>query len=59
MKVNWNANVCQHAGVCVTNYSSLYKIEDGQFVITTEHATDEQIKESVSKCPSGALTIED
>ncbi|NQZ54259.1 MAG: (4Fe-4S)-binding protein [Piscirickettsiaceae bacterium] len=59
MKVNWDENVCQHAGVCVTNYSSLYKVEDGKFVISTENATDEQIKESIAKCPSGALTSED
>ncbi len=59
MKVNWDENVCQHAGVCVTNYSSLYKIEDGQFVITTENATEELIRESISNCPSGALKIED
>lgn len=59
MNVNWDENVCQHAGVCVNNYPSLYKIEDGKFVITTENATDEEIRESVEKCPSGALTIKE
>lgn len=59
MKVNWDQNVCQHAGVCVTKYPSLYKIEDGKFVITIENSSEEMIRESVEKCPSGALTIED
>ncbi len=59
MNVKWDQDVCQHAGVCVTEYPSLYKIEDGQFVITLENASEEQIRESVKRCPSGALTIED
>jgi uncharacterized Fe-S cluster protein YjdI len=58
MKVNWNENICQHAGVCVTKYPSLYKIEDGKFVVTTENVPEETIRESINKCPSGALTID-
>lgn len=59
MKVNWNQDVCQHAGICVKEFSSLYKIEDGKFVINLENANEEEIKESVRRCPSGALTCED
>jgi len=58
MNVKYDPNVCQHAGICVSEYPSLYKIEDGQFVVTLENASDEEIRESVAKCPSGALTIE-
>lgn len=59
MNVKWDQNVCQHAGICVNQYSSLYKVEDGQFVINLENASDEEIRESVSRCPSGALSLED
>jgi len=59
VKVNWDEKVCQHIGVCVTSYSSMYKVEDGKFVISTENATEEQVRESIIKCPSGALTSED
>ena len=59
MQVKWDDNKCQHAGVCVTNYASLYKVEDGKFVITTENASDDEVRESIAKCPSGALSIED
>ena len=55
MKVTWDENVCQHAGICVRNYPSIYKIEDGKFVIN-EDAPEEEIRESIAKCPSGALT---
>lgn len=59
MKVNWDENVCQHAGICVTQYPSLYQVKDGQFVITIENESEERVRESVARCPSGALTIED
>lgn len=56
MKINWDSNVCQHAGVCVNTLPNVYKVEDGNFVIDTSAATEEELQLSITQCPSGALT---
>lgn len=56
MKINWDSEVCQHAGVCVRTLPDVYKIEDGQFVINAAAGTDEELKKSIAQCPSGALS---
>lgn len=59
MKVTWDANKCCHAGVCVKTLPEVFKVENGQFVIDTDNASEEAIKEVVSLCPSGALESQD
>lgn len=59
MKVTWDANRCCHAGVCVKTLPEVFKVEDGQFVIDTDNASEEAIKDVVSLCPSGALEVQD
>jgi uncharacterized Fe-S cluster protein YjdI len=59
MKVTYNADTCSHAGECVKGSPSVFKVEDGQFVIDTNAAPEAEIRATVAKCPSGALTIED
>lgn len=59
MKVTYDANVCIHAGECVKGLPAVFKVEDGQFVIDTDAAPEAEIREQVSKCPSGALKIQD
>jgi len=56
MKVNWDSNACQHAGVCVNTLPKVYKVEDGDFVIDPSAATEEELQLSITQCPSGALT---
>ena len=58
MEVKWDENVCSHAGVCVNSLPNVFKVEDGNFVIDTDAASEAEIRDVVSKCPSGALTIE-
>ena len=58
MEVKWDENVCSHAGVCVTTLPNVFKVEDGNFVIDTEAASEAEIRDVVSKCPSGALSIQ-
>ncbi len=58
MEVKWDENTCSHAGVCVTTLPSVFKIEDGNFVITQDGASEAEIRDVVSKCPSGALSIQ-
>ena len=59
LKVNWDQNVCSHAGVCVKTLPKVFKVEDGKFVIDTKAASDDAIRETVEKCPSGALSVDE
>ena len=58
MKVKWDESTCIHAGKCVENLPTVFKVEDGEFVIDQSGASEEAIRETVAKCPSGALTID-
>jgi len=57
MQVKWNKDKCQHAGVCVKSLPNVFKVEDGDFVIDTSQASDEEIREVTNKCPAGAFTV--
>jgi len=54
-KVTWDAELCSHAGKCVAGLPQVFKIEEGNFVINEQAATEEEIKRVVAQCPSGAL----
>lgn len=58
MKVTWDENTCSHSGKCVQNLPSVFTVQDGKFVIIQDGAPEEKIRETVKKCPSGALRIE-
>ncbi len=59
MKVNWDEKVCIHSGECVKNLPKVFKIVDEKFVIDQSGASEQEIRATVAKCPSGALTIKD
>ncbi|MGI9304790.1 MAG: (4Fe-4S)-binding protein [Gammaproteobacteria bacterium] len=59
MKVSWDENTCIHAGECVKGSPTVFKVIDGQFVIDQKAAPEAEIRETVAKCPSGALQIQD
>ena len=59
MKITWDQDTCIHAGKCVEGSPSVFKIEDGQFVIDETGAPEDEIRATVASCPSGALKIED
>jgi len=59
MKVSWDEKVCVHAGECVKNSPKVFKIVDDKFVIDQSAGTEEEIRATVAKCPSGALTIKE
>lgn len=59
MKVNWDENVCIHAGECVKSLPKVFKVENEQFVIDESAAPGDEIRATVAKCPSGALTIDE
>lgn len=59
MKIRWDENTCTHSGKCVQSLPSVFKVQDGKFVIVQDGAPEEQIRKTVKNCPSGALTIEE
>lgn len=52
----WQPEKCQHAGVCVKMLPDVYKPSEKPW-INQNNATTEQLKEQISKCPSGALSF--
>ncbi len=59
MKVTYDAGTCTHAGECVKGAPSVFKVVDGQFVIDTSADSEDNIRLTVSNCPSGALKIDE
>ncbi len=53
--IHWQPKKCQHAGVCVKMLPKVYDPKAKPW-ITIENAKTEELKEQVSKCPSGALS---
>ena len=59
LKITWDDKVCIQAGVCVKSLPSVFQVKDGKFVIVPTGAPEDQIRKTVSACPSGALKIID
>ena len=57
MKVTYDAQVCIHAGNCVTSRPTVFTVVDGQLVIDHQGASEAAIRQTVAACPSGALQI--
>lgn len=54
-KVTWDAQRCEHSGICLDSLPAVFRIEDGQFIIDDNAARASQIREVCDACPSGAL----
>jgi uncharacterized Fe-S cluster protein YjdI len=52
----WQSGKCIHSANCVKNLSSVFHPKEQPW-IRMENATTEEIIATVSKCPSGALSI--
>ena len=59
MKVKWDDKICIHAGECVKNLPSVFKVVDEKFVIDESGASEDEVKHVVGLCPSGALKVKD
>lgn len=57
MKVTYDPDTCTHAGECVKGLPDVFKVENGQFVIDQYAAPEEEVRDVVARCPSGALKI--
>ncbi|MBC70736.1 (4Fe-4S)-binding protein [Flagellimonas abyssi] len=53
--VIWKPELCQHAGICVKMLPKVYNPKEKPW-IQAENASTEQLKQQISKCPSGALS---
>ncbi|PZU82802.1 MAG: (4Fe-4S)-binding protein [Chryseobacterium sp.] len=51
----WKPKMCIHSGICVKSLSKVYNPKDRPW-IKSENATTEELKDQLSKCPSGALS---
>lgn len=58
LKVTYDAKVCAHAANCVKTLPDVFKVVNGQFVIDTTAASEEQIRKTIAGCPSGALRVQ-
>jgi uncharacterized Fe-S cluster protein YjdI len=54
--VLWQATKCMHSGNCVRNLSQVFQPKEKPW-IKIDNANSEEIKNTVAKCPSGALSI--
>jgi len=57
MKVTFDGNTCNSAGECVKGSPTVFSVVDGEFVINMDGAPEAEIRETVAKCPTGALKI--
>lgn len=53
----WQPEKCAHSGVCVKTLPQVYNPKNKPW-IQPENAGTEELIAQVSKCPSGALSIE-
>lgn len=51
----WEPGKCTHSGMCVKTLPQVYNPQAKPW-IKIENATTDQLKEQLSKCPSGALS---
>jgi uncharacterized Fe-S cluster protein YjdI len=58
MKVNWDSNACCHSGNCVKTLPEVFKIENGNFVIQPENASEAEVLKVVAACPAKAFSVE-
>jgi uncharacterized Fe-S cluster protein YjdI len=54
--VEWRQGLCAHSGNCVRSNPRVFNPRRSPW-IQTDQASDDEIREAVAKCPSGALRI--
>lgn len=55
LTIVWKPAQCSHSGVCVKTLPKVYDPKATPW-LTIDKATTEELKEQVTKCPSGALS---
>ncbi len=55
LTIVWKPGLCSHSGVCFKTLPEVYRPKEIPW-IRPEMATEEALREQISRCPSGALT---
>lgn len=55
MKIQWDEKQCSHSGQCVKSLPEVFRVENGQFMIDPDKATEDEVVNVIKQCPSGAL----
>ncbi len=55
--IKWQPNLCIHSGICVKTLPQVYNPKAKPW-IAIEQAKTEELKDQISKCPSGALSYD-
>lgn len=58
IKVTWDEDTCIHSGDCCTLLPKVFREENDKVIIDTAQGTEDAIRDTVQRCPSGALQIE-
>ena len=59
LEVTWDNKVCTHSGNCVKTLPSVFKVENGKFVIEPSAAIENDVRKAVAACPSHALRVKE
>lgn len=59
MKVTFDGSICAHAGKCVGGLPAVFSVVDDNLKIDTTKATEQEVRDCVAQCPSGALKCVD
>lgn len=57
IKITWKPSICIHSAVCFKQLSSVFDPRRKPWIILENNSTEE-IKNTIDKCPSGALSYE-
>ena len=59
MKVTFDTNICARSGKCLGGLPEVFYVENDHLKIDTTKATEQQVRDCVAQCPSGALKCVD
>ncbi len=59
MEIKYDKSKCKGVGECLKGSPEVFAVVDNKLVIEASKGTDESIRATVAKCPTGALTCED
>jgi ferredoxin len=56
--VTWDEDTCIHCGDCCTLLPKVFREENDVIVMDLTQATEDAIRDAVTRCPSGALQVQ-
>lgn len=59
MEVIWDSKACCHSGNCVKSLPEVFKVENGNFVIHPENASEAEVRKVVAACPAKAFQVKE